>query len=178
MVLMHRARDYILLSEFFSTVNSTLGFKTPIPDHLQETLQAYGGGLGIEIADAFACMSLIMFGSLFLNDRNLSPLLIEDFEGPMRERVDYFRNKRNQMIAHRIQFEAQEITFDSVAVGDVELGQRGRAIVASIPGASFAGGDRQAFLDIVERSLEILTRKWDDAFDNKPEDHAGDSTDT
>ena len=47
MVLMPQARDHILLSEIFSTVNSTLGFKTPIPDHLQETLQAYGAGLGI-----------------------------------------------------------------------------------------------------------------------------------
>ncbi len=165
-VLMHRARDYILLSAFFSTVNSTFRYEVPVPEHLQQVLDSYGSGLGREIADAFACMSLVTFASLFLSERDASPLLVEDFTGQLRQRVEYFREKRNRYIAHRREFEAEEIAFDQLSTPTGEFG-RGRAIKSSLPASCFAGDDREKFLQVIEATIEILNRKWDEAFDQK-----------
>ena len=165
-LLMRRAQSYVLLSELFNTVDSTLEIPTPIPDHLLEILTAYGSDLGGEIADVFACMSLVMFGSLFLSDRDLSPLLVEDFAGQMRERVDYFRDKRNQMIAHRSRYQAQEISVDRIFMDNKELG-RGRVVISSVPSSAFGGNDVQGLMSVIENSLEILNRKWDEAFAEK-----------
>ena len=163
---MQRAKDYVLLSELFNTVDSTLEIPKPIPEHLLGILTVYGSNLGGEIADAFACMSLIMFGSLFLSDRNLSPLLIEDFAGQMRERVDYFRDKRNQMIAHRSRYQANELSVDRIIADGKDLGQ-GRLIISSVPSSAFSGNDLQELASVIETSLEILNRKWDEAYAEK-----------
>ncbi len=167
LTVLMRSRDYILMAEMFN--KSPLQPRTAITEEYREVVNKYSAYMNREISDAMACMSLIMFGSLFLNDLFQSPLRNDDFGSERRTEVDYFRGKRNNYIAHRNRVDAIELPFKNAEIRRggtlVDTMLEGRLVASPLPAGYFTEEERVKFLDLLEHTVDLLGKKWDQAYE-------------
>ena len=160
--LMRRAHDYVLLSEMFNKTSIML--PTAIVEEYHEVVSLYGNSLCKEVSDALICMSVIMFGSLFLSDTQQATLHDSDFSPERRKKVSYFRAKRNDYIAHRQRSPSIEIPLDRLTTPDWKF-SNGRIILSSLPAQCMSEEDRVEFLDLLEHTMDLLRYQWDKAYE-------------